>query len=548
MTAEDNPIQVKIRRTESKTQAEKVSPYHRPVEIILSDVAWGQVNQHANEDMQNEAGGFLLGKLYDFDGQITIRIETAIRAKGSAANAYSIEFTPEAWQKMEAELKQLQTPLNLVGWYHTHLGLSAYFSETDYLMHERYFKDPWHVGMVIDPILGEQKFYRWDGDQVITAQSFLLEVSDLAPSVSPPNHQLGSLITDALRELKARNDPSLAHTTRLFQSLQEKMPYLSGEDALDVIVSFINRCTSANDNVLSELENFTSESLKHDVSIDVKDLTAIARRNHPAGIVKIQNGWFLQADSNHQLEMQSLSRASLANVKLRFEHPIRSITVDTNGVAYIALNDGKKQVYSFEDSMEKLARKVTLLGANVVVNMRKFSPEKQINATISEIQHMICGGRYLYILDDDSLLVYELKNGRRKPTNPEFLSRHSLTEIVRNSSATLLLTTDPTGNLYLMAPGVPIIWKYRCHSDQLAAFVTDEVLQSPVSLAAGWSVLSVLNQHRTSQIVEYNLLNQKRVGSRDIPQVLVKRGLSQIFTSNGQRQLYFLTHKGIYVG
>ena len=54
----------------------------------------------------------------------------------------------------------------IVGWYHTHPGLDVFFSKKDCHIHDNFFKEPWHVALVIDPKSEQGGFFIWNQGQI----------------------------------------------------------------------------------------------------------------------------------------------------------------------------------------------------------------------------------------------------------------------------------------------------------------------------------------------------------------------------------------------
>jgi proteasome lid subunit RPN8/RPN11 len=47
----------------------------------------------------------------------------------------------------------------VVGWYHSHPNLGAFFSGTDRRTQRHFFNRPYSVGLVIDPVRGEEAWF-----------------------------------------------------------------------------------------------------------------------------------------------------------------------------------------------------------------------------------------------------------------------------------------------------------------------------------------------------------------------------------------------------
>jgi len=47
----------------------------------------------------------------------------------------------------------------VVGWYHSHPNLGAFFSGTDRATQRAFFNRPYSVGLVVDPVRGEEAWF-----------------------------------------------------------------------------------------------------------------------------------------------------------------------------------------------------------------------------------------------------------------------------------------------------------------------------------------------------------------------------------------------------
>src|SRR5581483_9730698 len=121
-------------------------PYPRHWEIIVDAAAWREIYAHARADLRRERGGILLGEIYEYGDRKAVRVTGAVPARLAVGSAASLHFNYEAWQ--EIERNRPQNGEKLIGWYHTHPGLTAFYSETDYFSHQNFFNLPWQIGLV----------------------------------------------------------------------------------------------------------------------------------------------------------------------------------------------------------------------------------------------------------------------------------------------------------------------------------------------------------------------------------------------------------------
>lgn len=106
----------------------------------------------ASENTDREIGGFLLG--------YTINVETEIHAVivdfivvPSTGTKFYVEFLTKGINEVVEKMKQYHKKgLKTLGWFHTHPGHHALPSYVDLRNHQIYFHEPYHFGLIIDPI------------------------------------------------------------------------------------------------------------------------------------------------------------------------------------------------------------------------------------------------------------------------------------------------------------------------------------------------------------------------------------------------------------
>jgi proteasome lid subunit RPN8/RPN11 len=109
-----------------------------------------------------EQVGLLLGEVFVDDGAMSIATTRAVMLTNSvpaldfASSAVSLRMESGVWER--ARLTRAPQEL-IVGWYHSHPGLGAFFSTTDRRTQAAFFPHPYSVGWVIDPIDAAEAFF-----------------------------------------------------------------------------------------------------------------------------------------------------------------------------------------------------------------------------------------------------------------------------------------------------------------------------------------------------------------------------------------------------
>jgi hypothetical protein len=107
-----------------------------------------------------ERGGLLLGEPLLVDAGdaavAAVFVRTAVPGADGDATGYSLRLRPGVWDAARAMLAPDEI---VVGWFHSHPDLGAFFSGTDRRTQADFFRHAFSVGWVIDPLRREQAWF-----------------------------------------------------------------------------------------------------------------------------------------------------------------------------------------------------------------------------------------------------------------------------------------------------------------------------------------------------------------------------------------------------
>lgn len=119
------------------------------------------VMAHVKSD-HKEVGGLLLGRVWEHhlpthnsSGPLVVLVD-AVPSEVYRNSSVSLEMGTEIWGRIN---ERVSDHLIVVGWYHSHPNLGAYFSGTDRRTQRAFFSHPYSVGWVIDPFRHEEKVF-----------------------------------------------------------------------------------------------------------------------------------------------------------------------------------------------------------------------------------------------------------------------------------------------------------------------------------------------------------------------------------------------------
>ena len=123
------------------------------VQVFVTQKAYARFCLHAGSDMENEVGGWLVGKWCRDEAtqEQYVVVEGILPAVYTRQGSTFLTFTSHSQLMMLDLMEQYYPDKDLVGWYHTHPGMSIFLSGYDTWLHENFFPEHWQVALVIEP-------------------------------------------------------------------------------------------------------------------------------------------------------------------------------------------------------------------------------------------------------------------------------------------------------------------------------------------------------------------------------------------------------------
>ena len=127
--------------------------------IIFPEHVRVKIKQHLTSK-NVELGGLLFGKVVSLkdlnEGIVWIEITDSIESIDFESTSVSLSMGASIWQAAE----ELNNATNfVVGWYHSHPNLGAFFSSVDRKTQRDFFNSAYSLGLVIDTIKNEEKWF-----------------------------------------------------------------------------------------------------------------------------------------------------------------------------------------------------------------------------------------------------------------------------------------------------------------------------------------------------------------------------------------------------
>lgn len=147
----------------------------RGLAVVVAAAARETVAGHLAME-PDERGGLLCGSLYaDERGAVAaVAVRAAVPAVDFSSSGVSLRMETGVWDRAREALAPGEI---VVGWYHSHPGLGAFFSGTDRRTQAAFFRHAFSLGWVIDPLRREEAWFAGEASAPLPAE----RVVHLAP-------------------------------------------------------------------------------------------------------------------------------------------------------------------------------------------------------------------------------------------------------------------------------------------------------------------------------------------------------------------------------
>ncbi|GAA0918123.1 hypothetical protein GCM10009552_37750 [Rothia nasimurium] len=129
--------------------------------VLFNDEARSIIQHHVSA-RREESGGLLLGHAFiPCEGTTAIPYPLVVVSKAAPSHEYigttvSLQMGPSVWDMAR---EHTDSGLLVVGWFHSHPNLGAFFSGTDRKTQRDFFFHPYSLGYVVDPVRSEHAFF-----------------------------------------------------------------------------------------------------------------------------------------------------------------------------------------------------------------------------------------------------------------------------------------------------------------------------------------------------------------------------------------------------
>jgi proteasome lid subunit RPN8/RPN11 len=144
------------------------------------------ITQHLDAARARRVGGILVGRRRNS----SVVIERAIPAARVEEHHGEIAFQPEVWEQTYDIMLERHPGSRIVGWYHSHPGSGAEFSDYDRRLHAVLFSEAPSVALVVDPLARQAAWYGWVLGRITPAE----RPDSPAPVEHPAKHGRAAVV------------------------------------------------------------------------------------------------------------------------------------------------------------------------------------------------------------------------------------------------------------------------------------------------------------------------------------------------------------------
>ena len=146
-----------------------------------------------------EIAGLLAGRVWSGEVGTLVLVEEALPADQHVErSSVHVTFRPEAWDVLSRELDRRSPQTVVVGWYHSHPNLGAFFSGTDRDTQHGAFRADWQIGVVVDPHRDEIAAFRGPEARTVDPADFVSNVRLELPGSATPQAATSALPSRAV--------------------------------------------------------------------------------------------------------------------------------------------------------------------------------------------------------------------------------------------------------------------------------------------------------------------------------------------------------------
>ncbi len=130
--------------------------------VIVAQDAFDEVQQFLKLDVKREHGGFLLGGIIEGAFQthnFATFVDSVIPCPKASGSMGYLTFNHDCWQTLYQHPGIRNETKSIVGWFHSHPGMTLKMSKKDIFIQSEFFEAEWQIAWIFDPINNKHAIY-----------------------------------------------------------------------------------------------------------------------------------------------------------------------------------------------------------------------------------------------------------------------------------------------------------------------------------------------------------------------------------------------------
>jgi Prokaryotic homologs of the JAB domain len=160
VSEEPPPAPPELLRTLPPALLQAISP-QSPCAVLLPQTVLTRLTAHFAQNLGCEQMALLTGRVLHLDATAgwLLLVDDVLPAGSTHATRIHVSMSPQSWPDLWSRLDTISDAISdtsaaptLLGWAHSHPGHGAFFSAEDRRTQSLWFTQPWHLGIVLDPV------------------------------------------------------------------------------------------------------------------------------------------------------------------------------------------------------------------------------------------------------------------------------------------------------------------------------------------------------------------------------------------------------------
>ncbi|MDA8234636.1 MAG: hypothetical protein M0Z31_07565 [Clostridia bacterium] len=157
----------------------KLAQKEKNMQIFIASSVYRRIKPIFSPAFPQEKGGILLGSVENTAFGVTLKITGLIIPNNTEAFIRNLRFDHNIWKNIYEEKISRHPNTDILGWFFSYPDQQLIPTMEQLEIHVNFFKQNYHILLLLDPILETQTFFHWEGSQLVALPDFIKIDEDL---------------------------------------------------------------------------------------------------------------------------------------------------------------------------------------------------------------------------------------------------------------------------------------------------------------------------------------------------------------------------------